>query len=117
MAPTIFDRVPLEATLSQEEIFGPVLAVQPFRTEAEALEIANGTRFGLVAGLWTSNLDRAMRMAKKIEAGTVWTNTYNKLFAELEFGGAKESGVGRTRGIDGLFEFTEAKHINISIGG
>src|SRR5690606_17920723 len=105
MAPTIFDRVPIDSPLAPEEIFGPVLAVQPFRSEEEAIRLANSTKFGLVAGLWTRDLDRALRIAKRLKAGTVWTNTYNRLFPELEFGGTGESGLGRTRGIDGLHEF------------
>jgi betaine-aldehyde dehydrogenase len=113
--PTIFDQVPIESRIAQEEIFGPVLAVQVFRGEEEAISLANGTIFGLAAGIWTKNVNRAMRIAKKVEAGTVWINTYNKNYPQAEFGGYKESGIGRTRGIEGLLEYTETKHINIEI--
>jgi betaine-aldehyde dehydrogenase len=113
--PTIFDQVPIESRIAQEEIFGPVLAIQVFRDEKEAISLANGTIFGLAAGVWTKDVNRAMRIAKKVEAGTVWINTYNKNYPQAEFGGYKESGIGRTRGIEGLFEYTETKHINIEI--
>jgi betaine-aldehyde dehydrogenase len=113
--PTIFDQVPIESRIAQEEIFGPVLAIQVFRDEKEAISLANGTIFGLAAGVWTKDVNRAMRIAKKVEAGTVWINTYNKNYPQAEFGGYKESGIGRTRGIEGLLEYTETKHINIEI--
>jgi betaine-aldehyde dehydrogenase len=113
MQPTIFDDVSMESPIAQEEIFGPVLAVQVFKDEDEAVSLANGTIFGLAAGVWTKDVNRAMRVAKKVEAGTVWINTYNKSYPQTEFGGYKESGLGRTRGIEGLLEYTETKHINI----
>lgn len=113
--PTIFDEVPNQSKIVQEEIFGPVLAVQVFKDEAEAISLANGTIFGLAAGVWTKDINRAMRTAKKIQAGTVWINTYNKNYPQTEFGGYKESGQGRTRGLEGLLEYTETKHINIEI--
>ncbi|MBX9958401.1 aldehyde dehydrogenase [Peribacillus simplex] len=113
--PTIFDQVPIESRIAQEEIFGPVLAMQVFRDEKEAISLANGTIFGLAAGVWTKDVNRAVRIAKKVEAGTVWINTYNKNYPQAEFGGYKESGIGRTRGIEGLMEYTETKHINIEI--
>lgn len=113
--PTIFDEVPIESRIAQEEIFGPVLVVQVFKDEEEAISLANGTIFGLAAGVWTKDVNRAMRIAKKVEAGTVWINTYNKNYPQAEFGGYKESGIGRTRGIEGLLEYTETKHINIEI--
>lgn len=111
--PTIFSEVTIESKLAQNEIFGPVLVIQSFRDEEEAIEIANGTIFGLAAGVWTKDFDRAMRVSKKIDAGTVWINSYNKNYPQTEFGGYKESGLGRTRGIEGLFEYTETKHINV----
>ncbi|PLS16029.1 aldehyde dehydrogenase [Bacillus sp. M6-12] len=113
MEPTIFDEVPLESSICQEEIFGPVLVVQSFKDEEEAIQLANGTIFGLAAGVWTKDINRALRVSKKIDAGTVWINTYNKNYPSTEFGGYKESGLGRTRGLEGLFEYTETKHINI----
>ncbi|WP_404407808.1 aldehyde dehydrogenase family protein [Jeotgalibacillus malaysiensis] len=111
--PTIFDHVPLESKICQEEIFGPVLVVQSFKDEKEAIQLANGTSFGLAAGVWTKDINKAIRVSKKIDAGTVWINTYNKNYPQTEFGGYKESGLGRTRGLEGLFEYMETKHINI----
>lgn len=115
VAPTIFTELDNNSRLVQEEIFGPVLVVQKFRTEAEAVEIANGTRFGLAAAIWTKDVNRAIRVAKEVKAGTVWVNTYFKLYNQTEFGGCKSSGIGRTRGIEGLLEFTEIKHINFDV--
>ena len=112
IAPTIFDNVKPDSELAQEELFGPVLSVQTFTNEEEALELANNTNYGLVGAVWTNRLDRAMRMSQGIQAGTVWVNTYYETFPEIESGGTKDSGVGRTRGTDGLNEFTELKHVN-----
>jgi betaine-aldehyde dehydrogenase len=114
-APTIIDDLPPSCRVVREEIFGPVLAVQTFSSEEEALALANDTDFGLSAGVWTSDVNRALRMSKGIKAGTVWINTYNKNFPEAEFGGYKQSGLGRTRGIDGLMEYCETKHIHFEI--
>lgn len=113
--PTIFDEIPIESRLAQEEIFGPILVVQVFKDEQEAIALANGTKYGLAAGIWTKDVNRAMRVAKKVKAGTVWINTYNKNYPQAEFGGYKESGLGRTRGIEGLMTYMETKHINIEI--
>ncbi|MFC4767737.1 aldehyde dehydrogenase family protein [Effusibacillus consociatus] len=114
-APTIIDDLSANCRVVREEIFGPVLAVQTFSNDEEALAMANDTDFGLSAGVWTTDLNRAMRMSKGIQAGTVWINTYNKNFPEAEFGGYKQSGLGRTRGIDGLMEYCETKHIHFEI--
>lgn len=113
VAPTIFDAVPPDTEIAQEEIFGPVLSVMPFETEEEAVEIANGTRYGLGASVWTKDIDRAFRMAKRIKSGTVWINTFMNTYPQAEFGGYKQSGTGRIRGLGGLYEFTQLKHINI----
>jgi betaine-aldehyde dehydrogenase len=114
-APTIVDELNENSRLIQEEIFGPILTVQSFHDEDEAISLANGTKYGLAAGVWTNNLNRATRVSRAVKAGTVWVNTYNENFAEAEFGGYKESGLGRTRGIDGLLEYTETKHINFKV--
>jgi betaine-aldehyde dehydrogenase len=113
--PTIFDRVPTGAKIAQEEIFGPVLAVQTFRDEEEAAEVANSTVFGLAGAVWTNDVSKAIRMAKKIKSGMVWVNTFGKLYPAGEMGGFKQSGLGRQYGLEGLFEFTEMKHINIQL--
>ncbi|WP_051330991.1 aldehyde dehydrogenase family protein [Aneurinibacillus terranovensis] len=114
-APTIIDELASSCRVVREEIFGPILAVQSFSTDEEALVMANDSDFGLSAGVWTTDVNRAMRMSKGIKAGTVWINTYNKNFPEAEFGGYKQSGQGRTRGIDGLMEYCETKHIHFEI--
>lgn len=113
ISPTIFDAVPKDSKIAQEEIFGPVLSVATFENEDEAIEMANDTKYGLAAAVWTKNLDRALKVSRKVKAGTVWINTYGKNYAPAEFGGYKQSGLGRLRGIEGLNEFTEIKHINI----
>jgi betaine-aldehyde dehydrogenase len=115
LAPTIIDELPSSSRVVKEEIFGPVLAVQSFSTDEEAMAMANDSDFGLAAGVWTTNVNRAMKMSKGIKAGTVWINSYNKNFPEAEFGGYKQSGQGRTRGIDGLNEYCETKHIHFEI--
>lgn len=114
-APTIIDDLPSDCRVVKEEIFGPVLSVQTFSSDEEALKLANDNSFGLSAGVWTANLNRAMKMSKEIKAGTVWINTYNKNFPEAEFGGYKQSGLGRTRGIEGLMEYCETKHIHFEM--
>ena len=113
--PTIIEELPANSRVVREEIFGPVLAVQTFSSDEEALVLANDTDYGLSAGVWTADLNRAMWMSKGIKAGTVWINTYNKNFPEAEFGGYKQSGLGRTRGVDGLMEYCETKHVHFEI--
>ena len=111
--PTIVTDLPLDSRVAQEEIFGPVLVVQTFKTEEEAVEVANSTEFGLASGVWSKDIDKAMRVARKMKAGSTWINTYNRLIPEAETGGYKESGIGRSGGKEGLLEFTEVKHIMI----
>lgn len=111
IAPTIILDLPFNSPVVQEEIFGPVLTVHTFKTEDEAVEMANGTVFGLASGVWSQNINRAMRVARRMRAGTTWVNTYNRLLNEAETGGYKESGIGRSGGAEGLFKFTEVKHI------
>lgn len=98
--------------ICQEEIFGPVAVVMPFDTEEEAIAIANDTSFGLGAGVWTTNLDRAHRMIRSLESGNVWVNTYRRVGPELPFGGHKDSGIGS----DSVLEFTREKSCYIEIG-
>lgn len=113
VAPTIFMNPPMDSKIVQEEIFGPVLVVQTFKTEQEAIEIANGTRYGLASSVWTKDIDKAMRVGRKLRAGSCWINCYNKLFPECETGGYKESGVDRAGGVEGLTKYTEVKHMGI----
>lgn len=112
VAPTIIADLPESSRVLQEEIFGPVLAVQVFDDEEQAISIANGTEFGLACGLWTNDLNRAWRVGRAVEAGTIWINTYHHFYGETEVGGFKRSGVGRQQGIEGILEFTETKHLN-----
>ncbi len=112
VGPTIVTDLKPDSRLLSEEVFGPVLAVQRFATEEEAVTLANGTEYGLACGLWTSNLDRAWRVGRAVEAGTIWINTYHHFYGETEVGGFKRSGIGRQQGVEGLLEFTETKHLN-----
>lgn len=110
--PTIVADLPSDSRLVAEEVFGPVLAVQTFETEEEAVEIANASEFGLACGLWTNDLNRTWRLGRAIESGTIWINTYHHFYGEMEVGGFKRSGIGRQQGVEGLLEFTETKHLN-----
>lgn len=112
IAPAIFTDLDPVSPLVQEEIFGPVLTVQTFADDKQAIALANATPFGLASGVFTDNLHRAWKLSRGIKAGTVWVNTYNRFYAETEVGGYKTSGVGRMAGHDGLLEFTQTKHIN-----
>jgi acyl-CoA reductase-like NAD-dependent aldehyde dehydrogenase len=117
VAPTVFDEVPPDSALAQEEIFGPVLAVFDFDTEAEAVALANGTRFGLIAGLWTRDLGRAHRVARELRCGQVYVNAYGTgTGIELPFGGYKRSGIGREKGVAGYLAYTQVKNIAIKVG-
>lgn len=111
--PTIFTDVRNDMTIAQEEIFGPVLSVIPFDTEEQAAQIANATRFGLAAGIWTNDLSRALRVSRSIDAGTIWINTYRASAAQAPFGGFKQSGFGRERGEHALNEFMSYKNVMI----
>ena len=112
ISPAIFTDVDPQSSLVQDEIFGPILVVQVFTTDEDAIAQANLTPFGLAAAVFTENLHRAWKISRRLKAGTVWVNTYNRFYAETEVGGYKESGVGRMAGHDGLMEFTQTKHIN-----
>ena len=100
--PTVFADVHNEMEIAQEEVFGPVLAVIAFDDEEQAISIANATRYGLAAGVWTESLPRAMRMTRALQAGQVWVNTYRALNVQTPFGGFKESGSGREKGEQAL---------------
>ena len=103
--------------LAQEEVFGPVLVAIRVKDEADALRIANGTEFGLVSGIWTSDLGRAMRLARKIRTGQVFVNNYGAGGGvELPFGGMKRSGHGREKGMEALHGFGTLKTIAIKHG-
>lgn len=114
--PTVLTDVEPSMRIAREEVFGPVLCVFPFRNDAEAIELANETEFGLAAGLWTSNLDRALTVSRAMRAGTVWVNTYRSSSPAAPFGGFKRSGLGRERGKEALLEYLQVKNVMISIG-
>ena len=111
LEPTIFSNVKNSMTIAQEEIFGPVLSVIKFSGIEEAIRIANDTRYGLAACVWTKDLDKANVVSKKLRCGTVWINTYGGFYNEAPFGGYKQSGIGRELGTEGLLEYTQTKHI------
>ena len=113
IAPTIIEGLSHDCRTNQEEIFGPVVTIMPFDTEEEALTYANSTEYGLSSTLWTENLSRANRMAKKIHAGIVWINTWLLRDLRTPFGGVKNSGVGREGGLEALRFFTEPKNVCI----
>ncbi len=113
--PTIFDEVAPTMRIAREEIFGPVLTVTTFDSEADAIRIANDTEYGLAAGIWTRNVQRAARVAQEIRAGIVWVNTYHPTFNELPWGGYKQSGIGRELGLYGIEEYLETKQVNINL--
>jgi acyl-CoA reductase-like NAD-dependent aldehyde dehydrogenase len=115
LAPTIFDNVEPGTQLDQEEVFGPVAAAIRFRNESEAIQIANATKYGLAAGIWTRDLSRAHRIAAELDAGTVWINTYNIATSGIPFAGFKNSGIGVELGDEGLKEYTRLKNICIDL--
>jgi aldehyde dehydrogenase (NAD+) len=111
--PTVIADVDPSSAIAQNEVFGPVLAVIPFDTEAEAVEIANGTEFGLASGVWTNDLGRALRVSAALDVGVVWVNTYRASGAQAPFGGTKQSGWGRERGAEALDDYTYVKNVMI----
>ena len=113
--PTIFGDTKPDMRIVQEEIFGPVLAIQKFSTEEEAIKLANGTVYGLAGGVFTNDGAKAMRVIKKLRAGITWINSYHPTFNEAPWGGYKQSGIGRELGTFGLDEYTEVKQININL--
>ena len=104
-----------DMSIAQTEIFGPVLSVIRFKNEDEAIQIANDTVYGLASGVWTSDLNRAHRMAKAIKAGVVWINTYRSSAAQAPFGGYKQSGYGRERGEEALLDYTQVKNVMMDL--
>ncbi|MEM7185057.1 MAG: aldehyde dehydrogenase [Bacteroidota bacterium] len=113
LQPTVIEVFDDQCRVNQEEIFGPVVTIMPFDTEEEALRMANGVKYGLSSTLWTSDLNRTMRLSKTLEAGIVWVNTWLHRDLRTPFGGVKESGVGREGGFEALRFFTEAKNVCI----
>ncbi|MEZ4921242.1 MAG: aldehyde dehydrogenase [Saprospiraceae bacterium] len=113
ITPAVIEGLTLQCRTNQEEIFGPVVTIQPFDTEAEALELANGTSYGLSATVWTNRQDRINRLTRSLQAGIVWVNTWLLRDLRTPFGGVKQSGVGREGGWEAMRFFTEAKNVTI----
>jgi len=111
--PTVFDHVNNSSTIAQEEIFGPVLSVIRYKRVEDAIQMANDSIYGLAGGVWSKDADKAMDVARQLRAGTVWINEWHLLSERAPFGGYKQSGIGREFGIEGLKEYTEAKHVHI----
>jgi phenylacetaldehyde dehydrogenase len=111
MRPTVIADVDPEMPIFRDEVFGPVVSVTPFDTSDEGIELANATRYGLAAAVWTRDIGRAIAAARRIRAGTVWVNAYGAIRPEVPFGGFGESGLGRELGAHGLAAYTEVKSI------
>ncbi len=114
--PTIFSEVKNQMRIAQEEVFGPILSVIRFKDEDDAVAIANDSNYGLGSGVWTSDIGRAFRMSERIQAGTVWVNTYRAVSYMSPFGGYKDSGLGRENGIDAIREYLQVKSVWINTG-
>ncbi len=112
--PTVIEVRTNQCRMNQEEIFGPIVTLMPFDTEAELIELANDVRYGLSATIWTRDLDRTMRLSKKIDCGVIWVNTWLMRDLRTPFGGMKNSGVGREGGLEALRFFTEPKNICVA---
>jgi (Z)-2-((N-methylformamido)methylene)-5-hydroxybutyrolactone dehydrogenase len=117
LAPTIIDGVTPEMALAGDEVFGPVLAVDVFDDEDEAIEKANATRFALAAGVWTIDVRRAHRVASRLRAGTVWVNSYRVVAPQVPFGGVGDSGWGRESGTEAMHSFAETKAVRVELEG
>ena len=115
--PTVFGDVNMSMRLAREEVFGPVMSLLKFNTEAEAIERANAIELGLTAAVWTNDISRALRVAQAVQAGYIWINGVGQHYRGVPYGGFKNSGIGREEGISELLSYTEEKVINIVLGG
>ncbi|GAB1361117.1 aldehyde dehydrogenase [Rhodobacter sp.] len=115
-APTVLAGTNPAMEIAREEVFGPVVVLQKFASEEEAVQIANGTEYGLAAGFWSQNPARMQRVAGQLRAGTVWVNTYRTIHWRVPFGGYKQSGVGRENGPEALLEFSQIKSVIVDTG-
>jgi betaine-aldehyde dehydrogenase len=109
--PTLFADCDRSMRIVQEEVFGPVATVETFRTEEQAVELGNDTQYGLAGAVFSADLDRARRVAGRLRHGTVWINDYHPYLPQAEWGGYKQSGIGRELGAGGLLEYYETKHV------
>lgn len=116
ISPAILTGVSQNNRVMRNEVFGPVLAIAKFKDEDEVVCLANDSPFGLAAGVWTNDIKRGHRMARRLEAGTVWLNTYRALAFNSPFGGYKDSGVGRVNGIDAVNSFLQTKSVWCELG-
>jgi acyl-CoA reductase-like NAD-dependent aldehyde dehydrogenase len=114
--PTVVSNVSPDMAIAREEVFGPVLSVLTFLTFEEAVALANDASYGLSAGVWSENVHTCLAFARRVQAGTIWTNTWMDGFPEMPFGGFKQSGSGRELGRYGLDEFLEVKTLTMRIG-
>jgi betaine-aldehyde dehydrogenase len=115
IAPTIFDGTSPNMRIVKEEIFGPVLVIQTFDDEAEAIAVANDTVYGLAGAVFTGDVAKAHRVIRKLRAGITWINTYHPTYNEAPWGGYKQSGIGRELGTYGYDAYTEVKQINVNL--
>ena len=113
--PTIYTGVHNSMRIAREEIFGPVLVVIPFDTDEEAIQIANDSEYGLVAGVWTADISRAITVSERVQAGQVFVNTWSTNAVQTPFGGWKNSGYGREKGIEALHHYTQVKCVTIKL--
>lgn len=113
--PTLIDGLPHDSAVCQEEIFGPVLVAMPYDDEDELIGLANDNTYGLAAGIWSRDYQRALRLASRLEAGTVWINTYKKFSISTPFGGYKDSGLGREKGRQGIHAYMQQKSLYLGL--
>jgi aldehyde dehydrogenase (NAD+) len=115
LEPTVINAVRNDMRVAQEEIFGPVLSVIPWKDEDELVVLANGVAYGLASGIWTSDVSKALRIADRIDAGTVWINTYGMFDVAVPFGGRKQSGFGKELGEEALEPYLHSKSIWVDL--